>query len=555
MSPAPLLFCLVLCAASMPAQVNVIPPGTPNPEGSIEGTVINEVTREPIRKAQVVAGSTANVPPAVTDSNGRFAFRNLATGTYWLQAQHPEFPQAMSGLTASSPVTVDLAHDEQKRDVVISLAPGSSISGRILNEDRKPVTGCYAQALQFAPGQSGNRLYGPRGASSDDRGEYRIYGLTQGHYYVSVQCNATVPVAHPFVRRGSDVDVPQQRYATEFYPDSPDFSSAARMLVAAGADVRGIDFHLHATTTINVRGRLTGDPEALSRNPRVELLPRDPSLSNLVRYAAASDAQTGVFRIQAVPAGAYTLVATAQDAGLVYQAKAPLDIEVGAPQRLIELPLNPAAVISGSIEIESDAPAPLENLRVSLTPVDSDILGQSPNAKVDKDGTFSLSAVLAGRWRLDLAGLNGYVKSLSLGGQEVSPNAFDVLPGANGAMRIVVGTKMAQVEGTVSGSQSNAAYDPLVIMASEDADGTTQAQVRTMPIQNGRFSFAALAPGHYRLYAVAAAAAGALQQNPRVLKAMETRGTRVELAAGGRATVQVEIISMEELRQTFQEIE
>ncbi len=66
-------------------------PPSPTGNGLIEGTVINEVSHEPVRKAQVVLGS-ANAPPAVTDATGRFAFRILGPGTYWLQASHPLFP-------------------------------------------------------------------------------------------------------------------------------------------------------------------------------------------------------------------------------------------------------------------------------------------------------------------------------------------------------------------------------------------------------------------------------------------------------------------------------
>ena len=191
--------CVILCSAQLAAQ-GVGGPGTATGpsavtgQGAIEGTVVNEATRAPVRGAQIVVGSEAGVPPAVTDANGHFAFRNLAPGTYFLQAQHPEFPLITTGLAASHPLTVTLMPDEHQRGLVIPLAPGGSIAGRILNEDGKPVAGCSAQALQYAPGQSGSGLYGAHGATSDGRGEYRIPGLAKGHYYVAVQCAYAIPV-------------------------------------------------------------------------------------------------------------------------------------------------------------------------------------------------------------------------------------------------------------------------------------------------------------------------------------------------------------------------
>ena len=91
------LACVLALAGSVGAQPLMItgpqPSQLPTGNGVIEGTVINEVTREPVRKAQVMIGS-ANAPPAVTDATGRFAFRNLGPGSYWLQASHSQFPVA-----------------------------------------------------------------------------------------------------------------------------------------------------------------------------------------------------------------------------------------------------------------------------------------------------------------------------------------------------------------------------------------------------------------------------------------------------------------------------
>jgi hypothetical protein len=64
------------------------------------------------------------------------------------------------------------------------------------------------------------------------------------------------------------------------------------------------------------------------------------------------------------------------------------------------------------------------------------------------------------------------------------------------------------------------------------------------------------APGRYRVYALASAAAWtALRQNPRVLQVIALRGKSVDLESGGRATVQVNVMPVEELAQAFQDIE
>lgn len=557
-SCTPLWCCGILFAARLAAQGAGAPgPTAPTAQGSIEGTVVNEITREPVRGAQIVVGSEAGVPAAVTDPNGHFAFRNLPPGTYLLVAQHPEFPLTTTGLGASHPLTVTLIPDEQQSGLVISLTPGGSITGRILNEDGRPVPGCYTQALQYAPGQSGTALSGPQSATSDRRGEYRIRGLAKGHYYVAVQCGDAVPVAHPAAQRGSDGEAPKQKYAMEFYPGSPEFASAARLMIEAGATVSGIDFRLRPISTVTVRGRLTGDPEALHRNLHVMIEPRDGALTSLLHYPATVDAGTGAFRIENVPAGAYTLVATASDAGRSWQAKELVDIGSGSPAPApVELPLIPGSAFSGSVEVEGGQPAP-ENLRIVLTPLDAGNLGPSPDAKVEKDGAFSISGMLPGRWRLELGSASGYLKSLSVGGQEVSASAFTVAPGAGGEMRIVVGTRMAQLEGSVDGIRPEDAGGAWLVLAPEDAGTIAVGRLLNASTDRaGRFRMAGLAPGRYRLYALASAAAWtALRQNPRVLQVIASRGKSVDLEAGGRATVEVNVMPVEELARAFQEIE
>jgi hypothetical protein len=343
----------------------------------------------------------------------------------------------------------------------------------------------------------------------------------------------------------------------EFYPDSQDFPAAARLIVEAGASVAGIDFHLRPTSTVTIRGRLTGDPEALRRNLHVMLEPRDAALTSLLHYPATVDARTGEFRVENVPAGAYTLVATAHDPGHSYQAKELVDIGTGsvAPAPM-ELPLIPGSTFRGSVEVEGGQPAP-ENVRIVLTPLDAENAGPAPETKVEKDGTFSISGILPGRWRLELGGANGYSKSLSVGGQEASASAFTVIPGAGGEMRVMVGTKMAQLEGIVDGIRPEGVGVAWLVLAPEDANTIAMDRLRnTSADRTGHFQMSGLAPGRYRLYALANAAAWtALRQNPRVLQVIAQRGKSVDLEAGGRATVQVSVMPVEELAQALQEIE
>jgi hypothetical protein len=187
------------------------------------------------------------------------------------------------------PLNVTLGQDEQKHDLTISLTPGATISGSVLDEDGKPLAGCYVQALEFQLGQPTRKLSARNSATSDSRGRYRISRWPSGRYYLMVQCQQTFPAPHPLIRTGPDVDLPQQRYTLEFYPSPPDASGGGRFTLAAGADLRGIDFQVRATATVTVRGRFTEDLEGLRHNPCVQLVPRDPMIGDILQYGGMAD--------------------------------------------------------------------------------------------------------------------------------------------------------------------------------------------------------------------------------------------------------------------------
>src|SRR5678815_4926205 len=78
-------------------------------------------------------------------------------------------------------------------------------------------------------------------SSSNDIGEFRIYGLSPGDYYV-----AATPRA-----QGNPLDVSADRtgYAQTYYPGTPDMSAAQRVHVSSGDTVSNIVIGLTLTRT------------------------------------------------------------------------------------------------------------------------------------------------------------------------------------------------------------------------------------------------------------------------------------------------------------------
>jgi hypothetical protein len=188
--------------------------------------------------------------------------------------------------------------------------------------------------------------------------------------------------------------------------------------------------------------------------------------------------------------------------------------------------------------------------------LDSPFYGQAPFAKVDKDRTFELSGVMPGRWRLQVENAMGYVKCFTVGDRPASPHGFNVGPGSGGVMRIVMGAKLAQIQGTVTGSKPEGATNLWLMAVPDDPDRIAEGNISFTSVEGvGHFTLAGIEPGKYRLYAFAGIEPSAMQQNPGVLKALEGRGVEVDLEEGAKATPEVPIIPIGELLQAIQEQE
>jgi hypothetical protein len=150
------------------------------PSPSVEGTVIRAGTTEPIAHARVmltrVDGGLADTRVAQTDDEGRFAFRGVTPGDYRLIAQHEAHVR-------SSSRRVTIAASGSIRDLVVPLTATGVITGRVVDEYGDPVSDVYVRATTVV---GADLKVGPyHETTTNDLGEYRLFGLTPGAYVVS----------------------------------------------------------------------------------------------------------------------------------------------------------------------------------------------------------------------------------------------------------------------------------------------------------------------------------------------------------------------------------
>ncbi len=188
--------------AGGPPQITPTPPPLVT-TGLIVGRVVDATTGKPVAGALVAlnggpgrgapppgvaAGVRAGGPPPqlpriLTDSDGRFAFRNLTRGTYFLTATKAGYAQGAYGRSRpdGAPRSLLLDDNERMNDVAIRIFKYAAITGRITDETGEPIVGAQVRAYRRGL-VSGQRRFGESGsANTDDRGVYRIYNLDARH--------------------------------------------------------------------------------------------------------------------------------------------------------------------------------------------------------------------------------------------------------------------------------------------------------------------------------------------------------------------------------------
>jgi Carboxypeptidase regulatory-like domain len=555
------LLLALLTAAMVVAQVvssiggapNQAPPQPPPGTASIEGTVVNDATNEPVKKAQVsLFGGVGKALVAVTDASGSFAFHKLPVGAFMISATHEGFDENRGALLGDNQKQVTLTADQNATGVELRLPPTGAISGRLTDEVGDGAPNCSVGAI--AAGSPGIGIQQQLGvANTDDRGEYRIANLPAGRYMVYQHCQQTLAAPHGFMERG-DPRTPVWTWIPGFYGGAEGGAGASTLTVHGGEEVRGIDFRLKVTNAFTVPIVVVPDDPGIDlRTVSVRLMPRDPATALVMQYGVGRPTDAGPWRAFGVAPGAYVAMADFQQTDARWHGEAAVDVG-DTPPDPVRLPLTPAMTIHGDLEVEKgDAPGSASSGRppgtVALSPLDPLRGGAYAMAQVNADGSFAIPGVIPGRYQLQAMGPGNGIESVTLSGHEVSPRAIDFGPGAGGPLHVVLNAKRAQVQVTVSDVRPDRTTWVILL-----PKGVTDPGPGMNPpmgqAQQGPLTITA-PPGEYVAFAIECAQPWPLLTNSTAFHALAGLGKSVEAKADGNASVTVEVITRDDLKRAL----
>jgi len=173
---------VLLSAVALQGQTQRPPYAPRVGTASLRGRVIAAANDSPLRNARVEL-QLDNRPFSIvlTDADGRFTAAALPAGSYILSAAKPGYVKTTLSTSIGTPRRVDVAEGAAIQDLEIPLRKAGAISGRIVDDTGEPIIG----ALVTADSVGDNGRTSAAG-ETDDLGVYRIGGLPQGRFIVTV---------------------------------------------------------------------------------------------------------------------------------------------------------------------------------------------------------------------------------------------------------------------------------------------------------------------------------------------------------------------------------
>jgi protocatechuate 3,4-dioxygenase beta subunit len=556
--------------------------------GRIRGRVLAVDGGGPIRRAQVrISGSEIAPKAALTDAEGRYDFRDLPAGRFTLQATKSGFVNVQYGqmrpLESGKPI--ELADKQVLDNADISMPRGSVISGRIVDEFGDPVPDVMVTAMRQTWSNGRRRLTPSPGriGQTNDLGQFRVYGLPPGEYYISATLRggaADMAMMEMEVMMGTGVaaagptaSTPRSGYANTYYPGTPNVTEAQRITLAVGQESANADFALVPVRLARVTGIVIGSDGKPLEGAMITAQPAT-GRGDFPMFGAAGGARSGKdgsFTLTSVPPGDYTLQArsvqvftSAQGDDMMFiraemrggpggaeseSGSVPLSV-AGEDVPNVILTTNKGGTATGQLNFDGGAKPPsITALRITAPPIDVEgpMMGMmGGGATIKEDGSFELKGLSGMRLiRIANAPPGWMLKSVRLNGTDITDAGNEFKPGETATgLEIVLSPRGTTVAGGVTTSDGTPLKDYTVVIFSDSPEHWRLPMTRWVtgarPDQDGRFKVQNLPAGSYYAVAIDYLPQGEWG-DPEVLERLKEKARRFSLDEGGSQSLDLRL--------------
>jgi hypothetical protein len=402
-----------------------------------------------------------------------------------------------------------------------------------MDEDGQPLPWVTVTAMHEVYNEGKRKLVAEAYGNTNDLGEYRLFGLRPGHYFVSAHYALG---GRGFGSQNNFKDLGESKnepgYVNTYYPGSTDVAKATPIAVKAGEELPSMDMLLRRVSVFKVRGRVYNSVTRHSGNDvYLNLTPKNTRLLWSFTNFNAQVQKDGSFEFHDVLSGSYTLSAYWFDEGKSYTAHQSIEI-ANADIDGIALTIAPGLTIEGRLIWEGNPSVEQEDLKVLAMGEANDYWGG--DARVLANGTFGLKDISEGTYHLEVAGISPdcYVKSVRYGTSEVTEEGFTVRRGVEAALEIVVSSRGARLNGSAADADGLPAAGVWVVLVPDESHRSNFRLYKSKTTdQHGNFELRGIAPGSYRLFSWDEVQSHAWE-DPEFLKPFEEKGDKITLQDG-----------------------
>jgi hypothetical protein len=473
----------------------------------IRGTVVEQGPNSPLARAEVslyeFLRTGDNLDERLyrtiyTDDRGAFSFKPTHLGDYRLEVRKPgyfsngdSFDRYQSG---TYKLQLHVTETNQTQTLRVVLLVPSSLTGRVVDEDRKPVAN-FTVFVQVANALA--MLGGGTPAVTDADGIFTATKLVPGAYIVRVQSVSTLGLTmSDFSERESKLV--DEGIATAYWPGGVAEPNAALAIpVPPGASANAGTIVLRKALYYRASVQISGECSAgESWNYALIKLPQQLGLGG-GRSTVPCRKQ---FLLRNLAPGSYTLAVFAGNEGSIRFASAP--ITIGRENVEAKLTMFPGTEIAGRFTAADGIPLPnFKATRVQL------LADSAPANTVGgpwipaADGTLAARTLPWSRYTISISGIppSHYVKEVRYGHLPITDGTLTLAPGA--PLEIVLDDHPAAIRGTVKGATARSVV--LLDRRTQTPPGNFQIiepytySASAKPA--GTFEFLGLAPGEYRI--------------------------------------------------------
>lgn len=570
----------------------------------ISGVVVTtDATPKPVRRAIVAlsGGPLALSLNAITDDEGRFEIADVPAGRFTISASRASYVTIAFGASEPGRVGVPIVVEAGQRltGIRLQLARGAAISGTVRDADGEPTPGAI---VRLAKRSGADRVTLPLTVETDDRGNYRFFGLAAGEYFVVARRDVPYTASQLHVASSEEIDrvlqelgrgvrdfdapgVPRRNAASEravamspvWYPSSTSSEDATPIALQAGEERTGADITMNLIPVMTIDGSVL--PPAgrdWPSNVNVSLFPAKVGVLAPALLESPSQANGGRFRFGGVTPGTYFVVAETLSPGMADALRArgatapPADylwatdtvVTSGADLTGVALALAPGLRMHGRIAIESTTGQrrpDLTTARVGITATWPG-RGNAANARlaanvqfpiaVGADGAFDLANLPPATYSFtctmpsSATGRSWWLRSAIIDGKDILDEPYTLDPSATlPTVLLTLTDRHSSLSGAFQDAFGRATSDVTVVVFPTNSAwwGATSRRVRVQrPGTDGKYSFVDLPAGDYVLVAVNDMEPDAWK-DPALLRSLVAGGVQVTIGEGEQKTQDLRI--------------